>query len=209
MLTMRQLHSSPMLVSSYLKSCILGFSIMWTRNFQRSKLGLKKEEETDQIANIGWIIEKAREFQETIYFCFIDSAKAFDCVDHNKLWKALKKIWITDHLTCLLRKLCAGQEAIVRTLYERTDWFKIEKGGWQGCLLSPCLFNLYAEHMVRNARLNELEAEVKIGRRNTNNHRYADDTTLIAESEEELKSLLMRVKEESERASLKLNIKRS
>ena len=105
MLTMRQLHSSPMLVSSYLKSCILGFSIVWTRNFQRSKLGLEKEEETDQIANSGWIIEKAREFQENICFCFIDSAKAFDCVDHNKLWKAFKEMGIPDHLTCL-QKTC-------------------------------------------------------------------------------------------------------
>ena len=116
MLTTRQLHSSPMLVSSCWKSCVLGICMMWTKNFQRFKLSLEKEEETDQIANIGWIIEKAREFQENIYFCFIDSTKAFDYVDHNKLWKALKEIWIPDCLTCFLRKLYAGQEAIEHTI---------------------------------------------------------------------------------------------
>ena len=182
MLTMRQLHSSPMLVSLYLKSCILGFSIVWTRNFQRSKLGLEKEEETDQIANSGWIIEKAREFQENICFCFIDSAKAFDCVDHNKLWKALKEIWIPDHLNLSPEKLVCGSKATVRTLYGTTDWFKIEKGERPGCLLSPCLFNLYAEHIMRNASLDELQAGIKLGRRNINNLTCADDTTLMVES---------------------------
>ena len=112
-----------------------------------------------------------------------------------------------DHLTCLLRKLYAGQEAAVRTLYETTDWFKIEKGVRQGCLLSPCLFNLYAEYIMRNVGLDELQAGIKIGRRNINNLRCADDITLMTESEEELKSILMRVKEESERAGLKLNKK--
>ena len=124
---------------------------------------------------------------------------------HNKLWKALKEIGIPDHLTCLLRNLYADQDATVRTLYGTTDWFKIEKGVRQGCLLSPCWFNLYAEHRVRNARLDELQADIKIGRRNINSLKYADDTTLMVENEEELKSLLMRV-EESERAGLKLNI---
>ena len=172
--------------------------------------GFRKERGTrDQIASIHWIIEKAREFQKNIYLYFINYAKAFDGVDHDKLWKALRQMGLPDHLTCLLRNLCAGQAATVRMLYGKTDWFKIKKGVSKGCLLSPCLFNLYAKHIMRNARLNELEAEIKIGRRNTNNHRYADDTTLIAESEEELKSLLMRVKEESERASLKLNIKKN
>ena len=116
---------------------------------------------------------------------------------------------IPDHLTCLLRNLYEGQEATVRTLYGTTDWFKIEKGVQQGCLLSPCLFNLYTEHIVRNAGLDELQAGIKIGGRNINNLRYADDTTLMAESEEELKSLLMRVKEENERADLRLNIKKT
>ena len=129
-------------------------------------------------------------------------------MDHNKLWKAPKEMWIPDHLACLLRTLYAGQEATVRTLYGTTDWFKTEKGVRQGCLLSPCLFNLYAEHIMRNAGLDELQAGIKIGRRYINNLRYDADTTLMAESEEKLKSFLMRVKEASERASLKLNIKK-
>ena len=118
------------------------------------------------------------------------------------------EIGIPDHLTCLLRKLYAGQEATVRTLFGTTDLFKVEKGVRQYCLLSPCLFNLYAEHIMRNARLDDLKAGIKIGGRNINNLRYADDTTLMAESEEELKSLLMRVREECERPSLHLNIKK-
>ena len=130
-------------------------------------------------------------------------------VDHNKWWKALKEMGIPDYLTCLLRNLCVGQEATVRTLCGMTDWFKIVKGVQQGCLLSPCLFNLYVEHIMRNARLDELQAGNKIGGRNINNLRYLDGTTLMAESEEELKSLLMRVKEESERVSLKLNIEKT
>ena len=125
------------------------------------------------------------------------------------MWKALRQVGIPDHLTCLLRNLYVAQEATVRTLYGATDWFTIEKGVRQGCLLSPCLFNLYAEHIVRNARLDELQAGIKIGGRNINNLRYADDTTLMLESEEKLKSLLMRVKEESERAGLRLNIKKN
>ena len=149
----------------------------------------------DQIANICWIIKKAREFQKTIYFCFIDYAKMIDCVDHNKLWKILQEMGIPDHLTCLLRNLCAGQEATVRTGHGTTDWFQIRKGIRQGCILSPCLFNLYAEYIMRNAGLDEAQAGIKISRRNINNLRYADDTTLIAEREEELKSLLMEVKE--------------
>ena len=152
----------------------------------------------DQIANIYWIIKKAREFQKNIYFCFIDYVKAFDCVDHNKLWKILKAMGIPDHLTCLLRNLYAGQEATVRTGHGTTDWFQIGKGVCQGCILSPCLFNLYAEYIMRNAGLDEAQAGIKIARRNINNLRYADDTTLMAESEEELKSLLMKVKVKGE-----------
>ena len=148
----------------------------------------------DQIANIRWIMEKAREFQKNIYFCFIDYAKASDCVDHNKLWKILKDMVIPDHLTHLLRNLYAGQEATVRTGHGTTDWFQIGKGVCQGCILSPCLFNIYAEYILRNAGLEEAQAGIKIAGRNINNLRYADDTTLMAESEEELKSLLIKWK---------------
>ena len=150
----------------------------------------------DKIANISWIIKKSREFQKNIYFCFIDFAKGFDCVDHNKLWKILKEIGIPDHLTCFLRnaEMYADQEATVRTGHGTTDWFQIRKGVHQGCILSPCLFNLYAEYIMRNAGLDEAQAGIKIARRNINNFRYAEDTTLMAESEEELKSLLMKVK---------------
>ena len=152
-------------------------------------------------------MEKAWESQKNIYFSFIDYTKAFDCVDHNKLWKILKEIGIPDHLTCLLRHLYAGQEATVRTGHGTTDWFQIGKG--QGCILSPCLFNLYAEYIMWNARLDEAQAGIKISRRNINSFRYADDTTLMAESKEELKSLLMKVKEECKKANLKLNIQKT
>ena len=134
-------------------------------------------------------MEKAREFEKSIYFCFIDSAKAFDFVDHNKLWKILKEIGIPDHLTCLLRNLYAGQEATVRTGHGTTDWFQIGKEVHQGCILSPCLFNLYAEYFMRIAEPEEAQAGIKIARRNINNLRCADDTTLMAESEVEVKSL--------------------
>ena len=126
-------------------------------------------------------MEKAREFQKNIYFCFIHYANAFDCVDHNKLWKNLKEMGIPDHLTCLLRNLYAGQEATVRTGHGTTDWFQIGKGVCQGCILSPCLFNLYAEYIMRNAGLEEAQAGIKIAGRNINNLRYGDDTTLMAE----------------------------
>ena len=162
----------------------------------------------DQIANIHWTIEKSREFQKNIYFCFIDYAKAFDYVDHNKLWKILQEMGMPDHLTYLLRNLYAGQEAIVRTGYGTTDWFQIGKGVCRGCILSSCLFNLYAEYIMRNSGLDEAQTGIKISRRNINNLRYADDTTLKAECEE-LKSLLMKVKEESEEVGLKLNIQKT
>ena len=152
----------------------------------------------DQIANIHWIIEKVREFQKDIYFCFIDYTKAFDCADHNKMWKIFQEMEIRDHLTCLLRNLYAGQKATVRTGHGTTDWFQIQ-GVHQSCILSPCSFNLYAEYIMRNAGLEEAQAGIKIAGRNVNNLRYADDTTLMAESEEELKSLLMKVKVESEK----------
>ena len=162
----------------------------------------------DEIANILCIIERTREFQKNIYFCFIDYAKAFDCVYHNKLWKILKEMGIPDHLTCLLRNLYAGQEATVRTGLGTTDWFQIGKGVHQGCILSPCLFNLYAEYIMRNVGLEEAEAGIKIARRNINNLRYSDDTMLMAESKG-LKSFLVKVKEESEKVGLKLNIQKT
>ena len=134
----------------------------------------------DQIANIHWIIKKAGEFQKNIYFCFIDYTKTFDCVDHNKLWKILKEMRIPDHL----RILYAGQEATVRTGHGTRDWFQIGKGVHQGCILLPCLFNFYAEYIMRNTGLDEAQAGIKVAGRNINNLRYTDDTTLKAESEE-------------------------
>ena len=160
----------------------------------------------DQIANIHWIIEKARELQKNI--CSIDYTKASDYVDHNKLWKILKEMETPDHLTCLLINLYAGQEATVRTGHGTTDWFQIGKGVHQGCILSPCSFNLYAGYIMRNAGLEKAQAGIKIAGRNINNLRYADDTTLMAESKE-LKNLLMKVKEESEKVGLKLNIQKT
>ena len=152
-----------------------------------------------QNANIHWTTEKAREFQKNIYLHFIDYTKAFECVDHNKLWKILKEMGIPDHLTCLLRNLYADQEATVRTGHGTTDWFQIGKGVHQCCILSPYLFNLYAKYITRNTGLDEVQVGIKIAGRNINNLRYADDTTLMAESKEELKSLLMKVKEDSEK----------
>ena len=162
----------------------------------------------DQIANIWWIIEKAREFRKDIYFSIIDYVKAFDCVDHNKLWKILKEMGIPDHLICLLRNLYSGQEATVRTGHGTTDWFQVGKGVHQGCILSPCLFNFYAEYIMRNTGLDEAQAGIKISGRNINNLGYTDDITLMAESEE-LKSLLIKVKEEREKVGLKLNIQKT
>ena len=150
--------------------------------------------------------QKSREFQKNINFCFIDYAKAFDCVDHIKEWKILKEMRIPDHLTCVLRNLYAGQEAEVRAGHGTTDWFQIRKGVHQGCILAPWLFNLYEEYIIWNAGLDEAQAGIKIARRNINNFRYTDDTTFMAESKE-LKSLLM--KEESEKAGLKLNIQKT
>ena len=154
-------------------------------------------------------ISKAREFQKNITFSFIDYAKTFNCVDYNKLWKILKEMGISEHLTCLQRNLYAGQEATVRAGHGTTDWFQIGKGLCQGCILSPCLFNLYAEYIMRNAGLYEAQAGIKNARRNINNLRYAADTTLMAESEEGLKSPLIKVKEESEKVDLKFNIQKT
>ena len=145
------------------------------------KLNLEEAEEPESIANVLWIIEKAREFQTNIYFCFIDYIKVFACVDHNKLWKILEEMAIADHLTCLLRNPYTGQEATVRTGHGTTDWFQIGKGERQVCILSSCLFNLYAEYIMRNAGIDEAQAGNKIAGKNISKLRYADDTTLMAE----------------------------
>ena len=148
-------------------------------NFQMFKQVLEKAEKRDQIAKIDWIIKKAREFEKNISFCFIDYANAFDHVDHNKLWKILKEMGIPHHLTCLLRNLYTCQDATVRTGHGTANWFQIGKGVHQGCILPPWLFNLYTEYIMRNAGLEEAQAGIKIAGRNTNNLRYADDTTLM------------------------------
>ena len=158
--------------------------------------------------NICWIIEKAKELQENIYFTSLTMPKPLS-VDQNKLWKILQEMGIPERLTCLLRNLYAGQEATVRTGHGTTDWFQIGKGVHQGCILSPCLFNLHAEHIMQTARLDKAQARIKIVGRNINNLRYTDDTTLRAESKEELKSLLMKLKEESEKVGLILNIQKT
>ena len=177
---------------------------------QDVQAGFRKGRGTkDQIANICWVIEKAREFQKKINFYLIDYTKAFDCVDHSKLWKILKEMGIPDHLTCLLRNLYAGQEATVRNGHGTTDWFQIGKGVCQGCILSPCLFNLHAGYIMQNPGLDEAQNGIKMAGKNINHLRYADVTTLMVESEEELKSLLMKVKEESEKVGLKLSIQKT
>ena len=169
------------------------------------KLGLEKAEEPEIKLPISIGSYKQQESsRKTSTSALLTTPKAFDCVDHNKLWKILQEMRIPDHLTRLLRNLCAGQEATVRTGCGTTDWLQIGKGGHQGCILSPCLFNLYAELFMKNAGLNEAQAGIKIAWRNIHNLRYADDTTFMAESEEELKSLLMTVKEESDKVGLKL-----
>ena len=169
----------------------------------------KGRETRDQMANIRWIMEKAREFQKNINFCFIGYTKAFDCVDHNKLWKILKEMEIPDHFTCLVQNLHSGQEATVRTGHGTVDWFQIGKGVCQGCILSPCLFNFYAEYIMQNPGLDEAQAGIKAAGRNINNLMYADNTTLMAEIEEELKSLLMRGKRRVKKAGLKLSIQKT
>ena len=171
------------------------------------KLDLEKTEDPEiKLPTSVRSLKKKENSIKNIYFCFIDNAKAFDSVDHNQLWKILKEMGIPDHLTCLLRNLYAGQEATVRNRNGTTDWLQIVKGVCQGCISSPCLFNLYADYIMRNAKLDEAQTGIKIAGRNISNLRYADDTTLMAESKEELKSLLMKVKVESEKAGVKLNI---
>ena len=158
------------------------------------KLDLEKTEEPEvTLATFHWSTEKAREFQKNKYFCFIDYAKPFDCVDHNKLWKILKEMGIPNHLTCPLRNLYAGQEATVRTRYGTTDWFQIGKGVRQGCISSPCLFNFYAEYIMRNVGLDEAQAGLNIVGRNTNNLRYTDDITLMAETLQSQKHAFLKI----------------
>ena len=179
-------------------------STVYELNFQIFKLDLEKAEEPEINCQYPLYHRNAREFQKNI--CFIDYTRVFDCVDHDKLWKILKVMGIPDHLTCLLRNLYIGQEATVRTGHGTTDWFQIGKGVHQNCLLLSCLFNLYAEYIMRNARLDEAQAGIKLAGRNINNLIHADDTTLMAESEEELKSLLMKVKEERGKSWLKTQL---
>ena len=171
------------------------------------KLVSEKAEEPEIKLPTSLGSSKKQEFQKNIYFCFIDYAKTFDCVDHNTLWKILKEIGIPDHLTCLLRKLCRSRSNNYNWTWNNS-WFQIGKGECQGCILSPFLFNFYAEYIMRNARLDEVQAGIKTARRNNNNFIYANDTTLMAESEE-LKSLLMNVNKESEKVDLKLNIQKA
>ena len=171
------------------------------------KLGLEKHR--SQRSNCQHLLDHRKSMGIPRNFCFITYAETFDCVEQNNLWKILKVMGIPDHLTCLLRNLYAGQEATVRTRHGTMDWFQIGKGVCQDCILSSCLFNFYAEYMMWNAGLDEAQAGIKIARRNINNLRYADNTTLMAESEEDLKSLLMKVKDESEKAGLKVNIQKT
>ena len=183
---------------------------MWTENSQiQFKLDLEKAEEPEIKLPTSTGSLKEPEFQKNIYSCFTDYTKDFDCVDHNKLWKILQEMKLPDHLTCLLWNLYASQEATVRTGHGKIDWFQIGKGVHQGCILSPCLFNLYAEYIIWHVRLDDSQVGIKIVRRNINNLRYADATTLMEKSEEELKSLLMKVKEDSEKAGLKLSIQKT
>ena len=173
------------------------------------KLDLEKAEEPEIKLPTSIGSSKKQESSRKKHLLLLsDYAKAFYCVDHKKLWKILNKMGLSDHLTCLLRNLYAGQEATVRTGHGTTDWFQIGKGVCQDCILSPCLFNLYAEYIIWNARLDETQAGIKIAGRNINNLKYADDTTLMAENEEQ-KSLLMTMKEESEKAGLKLNTQKT
>ena len=173
--TTTQFQSSHMLAKSCSKFSKPGFNSTWTMNFQMFKLVLEKAEGPEiNNADMRWIIKKARESQKNIYFCFFGYAKAFDCMNHNKLWKLLKEMDIPDHLTCLLRNLYTGQEVTAITCHGKTDWYQIGKWIHQGCMLSPCLVNFYAEYTMRNAGLDEAQAGIKIARRNINNLRYAD-----------------------------------
>ena len=174
------------------------------------RLDLEKAEEPEIKLPISTgSLKKQDSFRKTFTSALLTKPNAFDCVDHNKLWKILQHMGIPGHFTCLLRNLYTGQEATIRTGRGTTDWFQIGKGDCQGCILSPCLFNLYAEYIMRNAGLEEAQAGIRIARRNISNLRYADDTTLMAESEEELKSLLLKMKEANEKVGLKLKVQKT
>lgn len=180
------------------------------REMPKEQAGFRRGRGTrDQIANMRWIMEETREFQKKIFICFIDYSKAFDCVDHNKLWIGLSSMGVPEHLIVLLKELYSDQEAIVRTEYGDTEWFNINKGVRQGCILSPYLFNMYSENIMRSAGIEEENIGIKIGGTNINNLRYADDTTLLAENEEDLRKLLSKVKTESLNFGLRLNIKKT
>ena len=176
-------------------------------NFQMFKMVLEKAKkpEIKLPTSVGSSKKQENFRKKKIYFCFIDYAKAFDYVDHDKLWKILQGMGIPDHVTCLLKNLYAGQEATVRTRQGTTYWFQIGKGVCEGCILPHCLFNLHAEYIIQNAGLVEAQAGIKISGTNINNLRYADDTTIMAESKE-LTSLVMKVKEECEKTALKFNV---
>ena len=207
--TTAQLHSSTHLHASEVMLKILPARLQQYVNWELPDVqaGFRKGRGTiDQIANIIWIIEKAREFQKNIYFCFIDYAKNFDCVDHNKLWTIPQEMGIPDHLICLLETCMQVKKQQLELDMEQQTGSKTGKGVSQGCILSPCLFNFYAEYIMRNAGLDEAQAGIKIAGRNISNLRYADDTTLMVENEKELNSLLMKVKEKSEKVGLKVNI---
>ena len=197
-----------MLARSCSKSFQLGFNSTWTKNFQIYKLDLEKAKEPEiKLPAFTGSQKKQGNSKKIIYSCIIDFAKAFDCVDHNELRKILKEMGLPDHLICFQRNLGAGQEATVRTRHGKTDWLKIGKRVLQGCILSPCLFNFYAEYIMWNTRLDEPQAGIKTAGRNINYSRFAYDFTQMEENEEEVKSLLMRVK--GEKAGLKLNIQKT
>ncbi|CAF2127266.1 unnamed protein product [Rotaria magnacalcarata] len=180
------------------------------RELPDTQAGFRKGRGTrDQIANLRWIIEKAREHQKNFYLCFLDYSKAFDCVDHTKLWSVLTKMGIPTHLIVLIKNLYSNPQATVKTEYGNTNWFNIGKGVRQGCILSPYLFNLYAEYIMRKVDIDETTAGIKIGGRNINNLRYADDTTLLTENASDLKRLLTKLKAESAAAGLRLNMKKT
>ena len=207
--TTAQLHSSHIASKVMLKILQARLQLYVNRELPDVQAGVRKGRGTrDQIANIYWIIKKARGFQKNIYFCFIDYANAFDCVDHNKLENSEGDGNIRPPDLPLEKPVCRSGSK-VRTGHGTTDWFQIGKGVHQGCILSPCLFNFCAEYIMRNTGLEEAQAGIKITGRKINNLKYADDTTLMADSEEELKSLLMKVKEVSEKVGLKLNIQKT
>jgi hypothetical protein len=180
------------------------------REMPVEQAGFRKERGLrDQIANVRWILERTRERNKPVYLCFIDYAKAFDSVEHSKMWNSMRNMGIPEHLIGLIRNLYTEQEAKGHVEQGATDWFPVQKGVRQGCILSPGLFNLYSEHIIRTAGLEDIEASVKIGGRKINNLRYADDTTLLAENKDDMGQLMKRVKISSEKAGLKLNIKKT